>query len=86
MRKFALIVCLTLCGCGGNREVKSPVKIEEVPEAALKTAKEKAPDVTAFHEAFLKNDGTYEVRGKTKTGKVVEVEVKGDGTFVDIER
>ncbi len=27
-----------------------------------------------------------EIRGKTKTGKVIEVEVKDDGTFVDIEK
>ncbi|MEI6686455.1 MAG: hypothetical protein WCN64_09975 [Planctomycetota bacterium] len=38
-----------------------------------------------FTEAFLKKDGTYEIRGKTKTGKVREVEVKADGTFVDLE-
>jgi hypothetical protein len=34
---------------------------------------------------FWKKDGTYEIRGKTKTGKVREVEVKADGTFVDLE-
>ena len=38
-----------------------------------------------FTEAFLKKDGTYEIRGKTKTVKVREVEVKGDGTFVELE-
>jgi len=38
-----------------------------------------------FTEAFLKKDGTYEIRGKTKTGKVREVEVKGNDTFVDLE-
>jgi len=62
------------------------VKLEDVPAPAMKTVKEKAPDVQGFHEAYRKKDGTYEIRGKTKTGKVVEVEVKEDGTFVDIER
>ena len=38
-----------------------------------------------FTEAFLKKDGTYEILGKTKTVKVREVEVKADGTFVDLE-
>jgi hypothetical protein len=52
----------------------------------MKTAKEKAPEVFNFHEAYLKKDGTYEVRGKTQSGKVIEVEVKGDGTFVDVEK
>jgi hypothetical protein len=28
---------------------------------------------------------TYEIRRKTKTGKVREVKVKADGTFVDLE-
>jgi hypothetical protein len=58
--------------------------MEEVPPAALKTAQDKLPGML-FTEAFLKKDGTYEIRGKTKTGKVREVEVKADGTFVELE-
>ncbi|HEV3385735.1 MAG TPA: hypothetical protein VG097_13045 [Gemmata sp.] len=83
---FLALLCLTACGCGSGREEKTAIKLEEVPSAAMKTAKEKAPEVATFHEAYLKKDGTYEVRGKTKNGKVIEVEVKEDGTFVDIER
>jgi hypothetical protein len=30
-------------------------------------------------------DGPYEVRGKDKNGKTREVEVKADGTFIQIE-
>lgn len=88
MRPLALaaMFSLILAGCGNGGEEKSPIKLEEVPAAAMKTAKEKAPEVATFHEAYKKKDGTFEVRGKTKTGKVIEVEVKGDGTFVDIER
>jgi uncharacterized protein YceK len=88
MRKiaFTTLICLVLCGCGSVREEKSPIKLEEVSAAAMKTAKEKAPEVVTFHEAYRKKDGTLEVRGKTKTGKVIEVEVKEDGTFVDIEK
>lgn len=81
-----LILSLGTSGCGESREAKSPIKIEEVPEAAMKTAREKAPEVATFHEAYRKKDGVLEVRGKTKSGKVIEVEVKEDGTFVDIER
>ena len=88
MREFVFLamLCLLLGGCGSGREEKSPIALEEVPAAAMKTAKEKAPEVVSFHEAYRKKDGTYEVRGKTKTGKVIEVEVKEDGTFVDIEK
>jgi hypothetical protein len=66
---------------------KIPVKLEDVPAPAMNTAKEKAPEVVNFHEAYRKKkDGVLEIRGKTKAGKVIEVEVKDDGTFVDIEK
>lgn len=79
------IVLAGLVGCGSVGEgPKVQVKMEDVPAAAMKTAKEKVPGMT-FTEAFMKKDGTYEIRGKTKTGKVREVEVKADGTFVDLE-
>ena len=85
-KNFATIVLLSiLIGCGSVGEgPKVQVKMEEVPPAALKTAQAKVPGML-FTEAFLKKDGTYEIRGKTKTGKVHEVEVKADGTFVDLE-
>ena len=85
-KNFASIVLLSiLIGCGSIGEgPKVQVKMEEIPPPALKTAQDKLPGMV-FTEAFLKKDGTYEVRGKTKTGKVREVEVKADGTFVDLE-
>ena len=86
LKNFASIVLLSiLIGCGSVGEgPKVQVKMEEVPPPALKTAQAKVPGML-FTEAFLKKDGTYEIRGKTKTGKVREVEVKADGTFVDLE-
>ncbi|MCY2941215.1 MAG: hypothetical protein NTV50_06045 [Planctomycetota bacterium] len=85
-KNFASIVLLSiLIGCGSIGEgPKVQVKMEEVPPAALKTAQDKLPGML-FTEAFLKKDGTYEIRGKAKTGKVREVEVKADGTFIDLE-
>jgi hypothetical protein len=85
-KNLASIALLSiLIGCGSIGEgPKVQVKMEEVPPAALKTAQNKLPDML-FTEAFLKKDGTYEIRGKTKTGKVREVEVKADGTFVELE-
>jgi len=86
LKNIAPILLLTvLIGCGSEGEgPKVQIKMEEVPPAALKTAQGKLPGML-FTEAFLKKDGTYEVRGKTKTGKVREVEVKADGTFVELE-
>ena len=86
MRGFVLALALVAGGCGEGEGPKTPVKMEDVPAPALKTAKEKAPEVVSFTEAYRKKDGTLEIRGKTKAGKVIEVEVKDDGTFVEIER
>jgi uncharacterized membrane protein YkoI len=84
----AAVLFVGLYGCGGKGDEgegpKTIVKLEDVPAPAMKTAKEKLPGLN-FHEAYLKKDGTYEVRGKDKNGKVREVEVKADGTFVQIE-
>ena len=38
-----------------------------------------------FHKAYCRKDGTLEIRSKDKNGKVLEVEVKDDGTFVVLE-
>jgi len=89
MRNAIIAACLTfaLCGCGKKDDGEGPksvVKLEDVPAPAMQTAKEKLPGMK-FTEAYLKKDGTYEVRGKDNTGKVREVEVKGDGTFIQIE-
>ena len=86
MRRLMIVSVLLLCaiGCGGGEGEKTGVKLEDVPPPAMKTAKEKLPGIN-FHEVYLKKDGTYEIRGKDKTGKVREVEVKADGTFVDLE-
>jgi hypothetical protein len=88
MRKFLFValLCWAAGGCGEAREEKSPVKLENVPAPVMKTAREKAPEVATFHEAYRKKDGNYEVRGKTKSGKVIAVEIKADGTFIDIEK
>ena len=81
------IVLASAGGCGNSGEgPKTPVKLEDVPAPAMQTAKEKAPEVANFHEVYRKKDGTLEIRGKTKAGKVIEVEVKDDGTFVDLEK
>jgi hypothetical protein len=81
---FAALLFLALAGCGGGEVGKTRVKLEDVPPPAMQTAKEKFPGIN-FHEAYRKRDGTYEIRGKESTGKVREVEVKADGTFVAIE-
>jgi hypothetical protein len=86
MRKHIIVAVtfLALCGCGGGEGAKTPINLEEIPTPVMKVAREKLPGIN-FHEAYRKKDGTYEIRGKDKTGKVREVEVKADGTFVALE-
>jgi hypothetical protein len=86
MRYFlVMLVVFAMVGC--NRSVaktKSAVPIEQVPEAAMKTARSKEPTIK-FDKAIKRADGIYEIQGKNKAGKVIEVEVKENGDFVTIE-
>ena len=78
-----LAVALALCGC--NSDTKSQaVALTDVPEPAMKAAKEKLPDVK-FERALKKPNGEFEVIGKDQTGKVREVDVKPDGTVTEVE-
>ena len=58
--------------------------IADVPPAFMETARKELPDV-AFDEVWVKKDGTLEIRGKAKNGKVREVEIRPDGTVEEIE-
>ena len=51
----------------------------------MKTAKEKLPEVVTFMDAFRKENGTLEIRGKEKNGKIREIGIRPDGTVADIE-
>ena len=84
MRRLTMLAVAVLMGCGGAERQKVPVELTDVPEAVMKTAREKLPDVD-FTAAYRKADGTYEVRGRMKSGKIREVGVKADGTFVELE-
>jgi len=50
----------------------------------MAVAREKLPGVT-FETAWQLGNGVYEVRGKAKNGKVREIDIKPDGTVVEIE-
>ena len=84
MRPVVLLIVALLWGCGPGGPDKTRVDLADVPEAVMKTAREKLPDVT-FTDAFRKADGVYEVRGRMKSGKIREVEVKPDGAFVEMD-
>ena len=81
-----VVACVTATGCGqGARPAATaPLKIEDLPPAFVETARKQLPGVK-FDSAFRKPDGTLEIRGREKGGKVREVEIGTDGTVVEIE-
>ncbi len=77
------LVLATAVGCGAvaGREV---IPLADVPANVMDVAKKELPGVT-FDKAWKKKDGTFEVSGKDKTGKIREIDLKPDGTVVEIE-
>lgn len=89
MRATVMTVCLSLSvlilsGCGENSPLKSRMELKDVPPEIMKVAKEKLPRVS-FDSAYKEPNGSYEVRGKAKNGKVREIDIKPDGTVEEIE-
>ena len=75
---FALL--LALAGCGGKKVDKTPLKMEEVPAEIQKVAKDNHPEVN-FTEAY-KEGPNYELRGKNKAGKLIEIDITPEGKVV----
>lgn len=86
-----LITTLSLClvhlmlGCSGAAvEMKKPLAMDKVPADILKVAQEKYPEIV-FETAFTETEQghpVYELKGKTKSGKIHEVEVTHDGKIL----
>ncbi len=95
MRRWLTISALTLSilGCGDDDgddkagKPKTPIPLDQVPAAVMKTAKQAAPDLT-FYAAFkdtFNGQESIELKGKNKTGKITEVEVSPDGKLLGTE-
>jgi hypothetical protein len=84
MRRFApACTAVLLLGCGGGSSSQA-IPLDQVPPAILKTSQEKLPEVK-FEQAVKRSDGSYEVRGRDKNGKVRDVEFCPNGEFVEVE-
>jgi len=83
MTACVLFLALALAGCGGSEKAED-VPLDKVPEPVMKVAKENLPDVE-FNQAWKTRNGNYEVRGKNKAGKVRDIQVKPDGTVVEVD-
>ena len=72
-------------GCGGPaKEAKTAIELKDVPPEVMKVAKEKLPGVT-FDAAYQEPNGSYELRGKDKTGKVRKIDIKPNGTVEEVD-
>ncbi len=84
---LAATLLISAIGCGEGREDEESVPIDKLPPAALKAARDRLPGVkfaTAWKE---KKDGqdAYEIRGKTKEGKVRDARVTADGKVLEVD-
>ncbi len=79
-----LLFLLLLVGCSDSNSKAEVVPIDQVPAPLVKVARQQLPDVTFDHARKLAN-GTYEIRGKNKQGKIREVEVSATGEVLEIE-
>lgn len=90
MRRTSILAATLLgsvFGCGESHEHDEVVPIDQVPPAALKAAREKLPGVkfdTAWKEKKEGGDA-YEIRGKTKEGKVQDAKVTADGKVLEVD-
>jgi hypothetical protein len=84
---------MSLYGCGGDDdddvagESKKPMPMDQVPALVLKAAKEAAPDLTFFaaYKDHFNGQDSIELKGKTKNGKIKEIEISPDGKFLGTE-
>ena len=86
-RQLTIIVLLAVVvGCGKSpaAKTKSVMTLQEVPANIMSAAQKKEPGVK-FDKVIRTADGIYEVQGKTKTGKILEVEVSETGDVLKVE-
>lgn len=94
MRRWSAIsvLALAISGCGEDDgddagEAKKPLPLDQVPAVVMKAAKEFAPDLIFYAAYRDKFDGqdSIELKGKTKTGKIKEVEMSPEGKVLGTE-
>jgi len=85
MRSIRMILLLFLiAGCGESEPGAETVSLDKVPAPVMKVAKDKLRGIQ-FQQAWKTPNGNYEVRGKSKNGKVRDIQLKPNGTVVEID-
>jgi hypothetical protein len=80
-------LALLASGCGKRIEKDESVPLDKVPPAAIKAAHDRLPDVN-FETAWkVKGEAgdAYEIRGKTKVGKIRDVQVTDKGEVLEVD-
>jgi hypothetical protein len=83
-RLVAGLFVFLVAGCGSPSARDESVSLDQVPSNLQKIANEKLPNVK-FERATKRADGSYEIRGKDKTGKVRDIDLRGNGEVLEIE-
>ena len=83
MRKWIFLILL-VSGCGRSHveEHRAAMPVNQVPENIMKVAHQRFSGVK-FDTAWKLDSGAIELRGKTKTGKIHEVEVSDAGKILE---
>lgn len=89
MKRSSILLgaCVLALGCGESHERDEVVPIDKLPPAALKAAQEKLPGVkfdTAWKEK-AEGEETFEIRGKSKDGKVRDAKVTASGKVLEVD-
>ena len=84
IRRFAVVLVLAaISGCA-SRTPDAPIPLNQVPASIMKISQEKLPDVK-FDRAVKRSDGSFEISGKDKKGKVRDVELTATGEVTEVE-
>lgn len=81
---LTMAVLLLAVGCSEREPSGANVSLDKVPEPVMNVAKKKLPGVS-FEQAWKTPSGNYEVRGRSKNGKVRDIQVTPDGKVVEVD-
>lgn len=82
--RLLLLLVMLAVGCGDKTPDGANVPLDEVPEPVIRVATEKLKGVR-FEQAWKTPAGNYEVRGRAPNGKVRDIQVRPDGSVVEID-
>jgi hypothetical protein len=81
------VLLMLISGCSDERENDTPIPFDKVPPTLVKAATERLPGVN-FQTAYKETKGgkeVYELRGKTREGKIRDLEITADGEVIEVD-